>query len=379
MRDYQDNKLIELFTKEKKGCYIFDSKALDFRIKFFKKNFLSKFLNIKQYYPIKINDYNEVLKLMLIHNFGLEVASIREVKIAESLEANDILFYKPGKSKEEISYCINKPNIHLHLDSFHELKILKSILSRTDKKVKIGLRVSSRLLGDWSKYGVDTNELIDFYNLLKDCPNINLVGIHFHTSRNKDIKNYELMLKLIGKVANEIKELKYIDFGGGLEQNGVEGYILKDGSKVNYKALKCLELSNYANSISGYVSKYIPKKISLKSEVGRYLVNDCFHVLLKVVDIKPNNNLILNGGVNIVGWPRFLSEYFPVVNLTNPSYKEQRANLWGNLCTTLDIWGYYCYANKFEINDLILVKNQGTLTYSQSQNFINGPTKVLNI
>jgi diaminopimelate decarboxylase len=75
--------------------------------------------------------------------------------------------------------------------------------------------------------------------------------------------------------------------------------------------------------------------------------------------------------VNMVGWQRYEYEYFPLVNISHPSPNEINCNVWGNLCTTWDIWGYYCYASKFKEGDLIVVPNQGTLTYSLAQNFIN--------
>ena len=95
------------------------------------------------------------------------------------------------------------------------------------------------------------------------------------------------------------------------------------------------------------------------------------HIVLSVADIKDKENCILNGGVNMVGWQRFEKEYFPLVNITHPSKKERQCRMWGNLCTTWDIWGYYYYGSKLGQKDIIIVPYQGALTYSLAQTFIN--------
>ena len=94
------------------------------------------------------------------------------------------------------------------------------------------------------------------------------------------------------------------------------------------------------------------------------------YIVLSVADKKNENNVVLNGGVNMVGCQRFEHEYFPLINISSPSKKEIRCNMWGNLCTTWDIWGYFCYASKLKENDVIIVPNQGALTYSLAQDFI---------
>lgn len=73
----------------------------------------------------------------------------------------------------------------------------------------------------------------------------------------------------------------------------------------------------------------------------------------------------------MVGWQRFEKEYFPLINITHSSKTEQKCRMWGNLCTTWDIWGYYYHGNKLEEKDIIVVPYQGALTYSLAQTFIN--------
>jgi diaminopimelate decarboxylase len=50
---------------------------------------------------------------------------------------------------------------------------------------------------------------------------------------------------------------------------------------------------------------------------------------------------------------------------------ERKINMWGNLCTTWDIWGYHVYGGELSQGDIVVVPNQGALTYSLAQSFIN--------
>ena len=170
------------------------------------------------------------------------------------------------------------------------------------------------------------------------------------------------------------KNIQYIDFGGGFEPYRSEGVFLKNQSKrQKYHILTPPTIEEYAQAIGDAIKKYLDPIVDATylSEPGRYICNGAMHIVLSVANVKDKENCILNGGVNMVGWQRFENEYFPLINLTHPSKTEQPYRMWGNLCTTWDIWGYYCYAKKLLEKDVIIVPYQGALTYSLAQSFIN--------
>lgn len=171
-----------------------------------------------------------------------------------------------------------------------------------------------------------------------------------------------------------MKSIKYVDFGGGFEPHESEG-IIEYGKRnwPKYKIVKVPTIEEYAKNIGSSIKKYLDPIIEATylSEPGRYICNNAMHIALSVADIKDKENCTLNGGVNIVGWQRFEKEYFPLINIVYPSKKERKCRMWGNLCTTWDIWGYYYYGSQLKEKDIIVVPNQGALTYSLAQSFIN--------
>ena len=177
----------------------------------------------------------------------------------------------------------------------------------------------------------------------------------------------------------ELDKIKFIDFGGGFEPYLSEGQIVrKEGKWPSYSVTKTSKIEEYAKDIGEAIKKYLDPIVSVVyfAEPGRYICNSAMHIVLSVSDVKDDKNCILDGGVNMVGWQRFEFEYFPLINMTHRSDLERKVNMWGNLCTTWDIWGYHVYGGELLQGDVIVVPNQGALTYSLAQSFINEIPKV---
>jgi diaminopimelate decarboxylase len=71
-----------------------------------------------------------------------------------------------------------------------------------------------------------------------------------------------------------------------------------------------------------------------------------------------------------VGWERYESDYFPVLNLSRPSLQEQPCHILGSLCTPHDVWGTSYFGAGIEPGDILMIPTQGAYTYSLRQHFI---------
>ena len=94
------------------------------------------------------------------------------------------------------------------------------------------------------------------------------------------------------------------------------------------------------------------------------------HILLTVVDRKSSEVVITDGGTNAIGWERFETDYFPVINLSRPDVRERECLVAGSLCTPHDLWGYSYFGEDIQRGDILLIPNQGAYTYSLRQEFI---------
>lgn len=390
-------KIEYLVAKHTTPFYIYDELALDDSIDRFIAVFSREIPAFKAYYALKINHYLPIVRRVLRKGMGLDVGSVREINMALKAGCEDMLFFSPGKTNSDVLAALEHADkLRIHIDSFSELRRLGAITNELRKTIRAGVRIHIGFHNDWKKYGIQIKDLSNFWRDAAQYPHIKLEGIHFHSSRNSDAIFYEKTIKILGIylkksfTKKELQEIRYVDFGGGFEVSDSEGYypentpqgtviqVVNSHSrkrtdfKERYYIRRALTIEEYARKIGRSIKKYLVPLIDAEyfSEPGRIICNNAMHIVLSVADVKDKRNIVVDGGVNMVGWQRFEYEYFPLVNISNPSEKEIACNIWGNLCTTWDIWGYYCYAKEFQEHDIIIVPNQGALTYSLAQNFI---------
>jgi len=86
--------------------------------------------------------------------------------------------------------------------------------------------------------------------------------------------------------------------------------------------------------------------------------------------VKAPDLAVTDGGTNALGWERYESDYFPVLNLTRPSMTEKQCMVLGSLCTPHDVWGYAYWGETIKEGDILMIPTQGAYTYSLRQQFI---------
>ena len=188
-------------------------------------------------------------------------------------------------------------------------------------------------------------------------------------------------------------QIEFIDIGGGywpsqgewLQPAGTpEGSVRQAlgqsaGPVASHYRLPAAPIEEFAEKLGAAIHKYlfsvIPCRICL--EPGRWICNDAVHLLLSVVDKKAPDLVITDAGTNTVGWERFETDYFPILNLTRPSLHERSCLILGSLCTPHDIWGYMYFGKNIQQGDILMIPTQGAYTYSLKQNFIKPLPTVL--
>ncbi len=377
----QSERFKSISGKQQTPFYAYDEGALDASVKEFNNTFKKYCKNFIGLYALKLNHHKYIVDRVVEIGMGLDVASKKELEIALKTTAKNIVFYSPGKSSADLAFAVkHRDRVRIHIDSFSELERLSRLTIKLDTPLKASVRVNFPFQGEWKKYGIALEELQRFWSRSREYKNIEIDGIHFHQSRNRTPEFYVKSIKMLGVylkrnfTSTQLKNFKCIDFGGGFEPYLSEGVIVRQNEEWPcYKITKTATIEEYAKSIGDTINKYLNPLVDVVyyAEPGRFICNSAMHIVLSVADVKDEKNIILNGGVNMVGWQRFEYEYFPVINISKPSNREFKVNSWGNLCTTWDTWGYYMYGSGVSPGDFVVVPNQGALTYSLAQSFIN--------
>ncbi|MGD8958233.1 MAG: alanine racemase [Desulfobacteraceae bacterium] len=353
------------------------------------------------YYAVKSNNHPEISRILLSSGFGLDVSSGLELEMALGLGAREIIFSGPGKTEAELRLAADHADrVVVLMDSFGELQRLAAIAAGMQRPVPCGVRLTVGAGGLWRKFGISPDALPAFWREARRFGQIRLQGLQFHSSWNLAPDNQAAFIRLLGGVLADLPaaaraEIAFIDIGGGywppqgewLQPSATpRGRLLTalgqppEAPEIHHR-LPATPIEVFADRIAGAIRRHIFNRISCRIclEPGRWICNDAVHLLISVVDRKAPDLVITDAGTNAVGWERFESDYFPVLNLSRPALTEKPCHILGSLCTPHDVWGYHYFGADIQPGDILMIPTQGAYTYSLRQNFIKPLPAVLTI
>ena len=255
----------------------------------------------------------------------------------------------------------------------------------------VGIRIHTARSGLWKKFGIHIDDLIPAFYEIRQLGFISFSGIQFHLSWNLTPRNHVRFLKSIGEILKKcsselVNSIKFIDIGGGFWPPEGEwmhydatpvGKIkscigIKENNPLKHYVEQASSISLFAQKISAALEEHIYPytKCKIFIEPGRWICNDSMQLLFSVIDKKSHDVVITDAGTNAIGWERFETDYFPVINLSRPETKERSCNIYGSLCTPHDVWGYSYWGASINPGDILIIPMQGAYTYSLRQSFI---------
>jgi len=392
---------VESVQKHGSPLYVFDEKAFSEGVEQFAAAFKETLGEIHIFYAVKSNNHPLLVKNSVRCGLGLDVSSGLELDLALSCNCSDIIFSGPGKTDEELQLAVrHSDKITVLIDSFGELDRLEKAASKSKTKVRAGVRLTTDDRGIWRKFGIPLSKLESFMEKAISLSHVLLCGLQFHTSWNLNPGQQVAFITLMGQSLQALSKncrdmIKFIDIGGGywppqgewLQRAGTPKGRLQQAllntispTTEHYK-LPSSPITTFAKKIGAAIQKHVAPYVDccFYAEPGRWLSNDAMHILLTVVDKKSEDLVITDGGTNIIGWERFETDYFPVINLSRPSRIERKCFILGSLCTPHDVWGYGYFGDGIEPGDLLLIPNQGAYTYSLRQEFIKPLPEVVEL
>lgn len=360
-------KLKEAEIKFGNPLYVYDLSIIENQFKELKNGFRN-IKNFKINFAAKSLSNISILKFMKKLGAGLDTVSIEEVKIGLICGFNneDITFTPNGVSFNEIEEAYNL-KVKINLDSLESIKDF----SKKYSSYPISIRVNPNILSggnknvsvghDESKFGIPLDYL-DEISEMENKKNIIIEGIHIHTGSDiVELDNFQEAFKKIFLVAKKFKNVKILNFGGGLKIPYFEG-----DSKTNI-----LNLSNSIKKLINDNSFVTENNFKIILEPGKFLVGESGYFLTKVNYVKKTPNKVfvqLNSGFNHFIRPIFYNSYHEIINITNPNDKEYE----------YDVVGYVCEQDNFALKrkisnvrkgDILCFKNAGAYCSSMSSNY----------
>jgi len=373
---------LRLLDRETSPLYIIEPDVLRDRARQFSRAFSEKFADCRCYFAVKSNNHPVVSRTVLEEGFGLDIASGKELEMALGLGAGDILFTGPGKTGSELVLAVeNAGKVTILMDSFHEFQALEEIAAARKVSVRAGVRLCTNATGLWRKFGILLDDLPGFFEAADRCPHVDLQGLQFHTSWNLSPQAQSDFIGLLGKKlaacpASILKKIRFVDIGGGYWPQPGE-WLRAEPLVHDHRPAAAIETfaEELNRAVENHLGFLLPGRIYI--EPGRWICNDAMHLMMTVVDKKAPDLVITDAGINAIGWERFETDYFPILNLTRPSLQEKPCNICGSLCTPADNFGFSYFGEEIGSGDVLFVPCQGAYTYSLKQDFIKPAPRVV--
>ena len=237
------------------------------------RRFRAAMPRVRPHYAVKANPDRRVIKALMQEGCGFEIASTAELELllALGVDAKDIFFSNPMKSRQAITTATARGVEWLVVDSVDELRRIHEI----NASAKIYLRVATPNIGsDWplsGKFGAgaaETREIIVTAAKL----GADLAGVTFHVgSQCRNPENWRVGIEkarnLFETMAKAGLKPRLIDVGGGFPVRHV-------------KPIPSIEV---IGDVVNEALKAFPAEVQVIAEPGRYLVSDAGYFVCRVL------------------------------------------------------------------------------------------------
>jgi diaminopimelate decarboxylase len=337
--------------------------------------------NFEIFYAQKSNPNKNILRHLNSLGVGCDTASLGEMDTAldAGFTADRIMFTGPAKREPELRYAVENNLMSINVESIQELILVNDIAEEYDKVQNILVRINplyeagetTRIIGGTgvSKFGIDIEDIDEFFKNLKKTTNVSLKGIHIFNSSQildweKIYNNTKNVIDTAIKLSNKyVFEVTHIDLGGGFgipystEENPI------DLRRLGDELFKLVDSEEYKGFLDG---------VDLIYEPGRFLSGHSGIYLFKVLYTKTSrgkNILLTDGGIHHLVRPALIGTGHPVVNITAYYEKRETKNNYmvaGPLCTSLDCFGEEISLPESKQGDILAVLNAGAYGFTES-------------
>jgi diaminopimelate decarboxylase len=321
------------------------------------------------HYALKANFNTRVLQTIQAAGMGADCVSGNEVKaaIAHGFDRGRVVFAGVGKSDREINAALDADIFCFNVESVQELLVINDLAAAKNKTARVAIRINPNVDAhthhyittglEENKFGINTWQLDDVVFTLKNCPNLEFIGIHFHVG--SQITNLDVFKKLCEKVNelhgwfdNQNMPIKVLNVGGGL---GVDYYNPDENQICDFESFFKIFNDNLV----------VKAGQEVHFELGRALVAQSASLISRVLYVKngqKKNFLVLDAGMTELIRPMLYQAYHHVENLTKQEWAgaaNVNYDVVGPICESTDCFRTDLPLPESHRGDLIAIRTAG--------------------
>ena len=358
-----DIQTVKKFEKIETPFYYYDLALLRKTLDLYKMG-IDKY-NYHAHYALKANANDRILSIIKSYGFGADCVSGNEVSLAlkTGFNAGDIVYAGVGKSDKEIITALNGGIFSFNCESIPEIDVINNLAAGLGKIAKISLRINPDIDAHTHKYistgrsqdkfGISPWMFESVLNTIRRCPNIELIGLHFHVgSQITDLHVFEMLCKRVNELQCWFRDqdllLDNINLGGGL---GID-YSDPDANPIP-------DFTNYFSVINRNLKVYPGQTIHF--EPGRAIVAQCGTLISRVLYVKMGKGkkfAILDAGMNDLIRPALYHALHKLQNLTSEG-RVMKYDVVGPICESSDRFGKNIPMPKTDRGDIVAIRSAG--------------------
>jgi diaminopimelate decarboxylase len=373
---FQNKHIQESLSQQETPFYFYDLTLLERTLDIAKKAADKR--NFHIHYALKANFNDRILSVIQSKGFGADCVSGNEVEksIELGFSADKITFAGVGKSDKEIISALKHQIFAFNVESIQELEVINELAEQVGEKANVSLRINPNVDAhthhyittglDENKFGVPNSELEKAAAVIKNCANINLIGLHFHVgSQITDMNVFKSLCVKVNEWKNFFEErgtyIKVINVGGGL---GVD-YKNPDENPIP-------DFEAYFDVFDKFLERTAQHEVHF--ELGRALVAQCGTLVSKVLYTKSGqkkNFLILDAGMTELMRPALYQAYHKIEKIGEISSEDKVLNydVVGPICESSDCFGKEVELPVSKRGDLIAIRTAGAYGEVMASNY----------
>lgn len=341
---------------------------------------------VQLHYAVKANPHEPVVRFLASRVDGADVASIGELRLAlaSGFSPEHIGFAGPGKRADEIAEAI-ECGVTVTAESELQLRAIADAANRSQRNGRAGQRAQAairvnpahelrasgmRMGGGASAFGIDEEQVPQVLDLA-DRLGVRVVGLHFYPgSQNLRAEAVAEALRANAAAARRLmgkrQDWQWLNLGGGFGVPYAAGEREIDAAPIKAALADIVE----SRSDKGPETA----RLTLRIELGRYLVADAGIYVCQVIDRKVSRGrtmVVVDGGLHhnqaaAGNFGQVIKRPYPLMNATHPNAPLEAVDIVGPLCTPMDSFGRDVRIPQPLVGDLIVVLRSGAYGRSAS-------------
>ena len=335
----------------------------------------AKVYNFHVHYAMKANFNQRVLEKIKATGFGADCVSGGEVHkaIEMGFNKNQVVFAGVGKSDKEIKDALDHDIFCFNVESIQELGVINELAAQKGKKAKVAIRINPNVDAhthhnittglDENKFGINSWDLTDCAEMLKQCDHLEFIGIHFHIgSQITNLDVYKNLCVRVNEFASWFEDrgfmIKVLNVGGGL------------GIDYHNPEQQIPDFTAYFKIFNEFLQVRSNQEVHF--ELGRALVGQCSSLISKVLYVKngkKKNFIILDAGMTELMRPALYQAYHKIENISTETGvgagqelsegKVVKYDVVGPICESTDCFGKEVELQETRRGDLIAIRSTG--------------------